>query len=82
MASCIETIVLFRLEMKVEFDYSPSEPATHEYPGCDEVIDPCSVIVFINDFAVDASWMCVSDELCERIVMALYEKREERKHAV
>lgn len=35
--------------VKVDFDYQPAEPETLEYPGCNESVELCSVII-INEY--------------------------------
>lgn len=32
------------VELDIEFDYQPYEPATNEYPGCDESVEITAVI--------------------------------------
>lgn len=33
-----------KVELEIEFYYQPYEPATREYPGCDESVEVTSVI--------------------------------------
>lgn len=62
------TVKRNNVELEIEFDYQPYEPATRECPGCDESVEITSVIFNGTDI-MDFIWEFGDIEEIETLVL-------------
>ena len=57
------------IEIEIGYDYSPAEPMTRNYPGCDAEVEFCEAIIVET-----AAEVCLMKDLKEEVRIEILEK--------